>query len=515
MQASNRTGRISTACESCKRKKARCIIDANRDRRRKASTHRLEDELQQYKQVLKVTLETVERVNPAVHQSVLERLRADIDIAECLDTVFERSDSSPPSSEQKGDLKGSLVNIRPKTGESKDTAWPDFFQEANDRESRFEGFLNIILNAPIKEVEEILGQLRYLSNNPKFSPSSEMQVSTEPTHSTVNLQPIHETLLAEAVQHFMQDREVFARSQNRFQHHKNASPALLSALPHSRSPAPDPQLSSTGYANSQNPASLFRYDTDAGNAPEEGALWSQLSLWVRAATILPALFGTFARDLDDHVTITGVTQGWNVTRSQVTLDPQWEIISQWESEALSHGRQIDRLALVRLLRRGLKYYAAIDHDSEEVRNSIPEFLQPVNGQALIESSNIINFMPWPGVRIRMIEDQQNGNWTYGNEFWKNYLSSYRFDWNVSATTTTDGATSIPPPSDTDGDVSMSSTSSASAPFSPTAAYTFDSTKSMMAFTKEFDIKWNDLNCWTLKQEFLDRFPLLKGEARVF
>ena len=114
--------------------------------------------------------------------------------------------------------------------------------------------------------------------------------------------------------------------------------------------------------------------------------------------MVPSLFGEFAHDLDDHITITGITQGWDTVRSQVSLCPQWEIIADLDSQAHLFGDVVDRIAATRLLRLGLKvsfssqwhpvhsrtpliqlnqFYSAPDPTNPIVQNSIPPYLHPL------------------------------------------------------------------------------------------------------------------------------------------
>ena len=328
------------------------------------------------------------------------------------------------------------------------------WQDAQEKLGRYEALLTMLLNASVQDVEDILRHLRAIGN-PSRSP---IEVSMKYGESLPDVENISSFALAEVVKQFLDNRSSVAKgNHHNFQWRQQQSAMQI--------------LQATG------PYRPFNFDPDS-QLPKS-FLWSQLNFWAQQAQMIPALFGDFARDLDDHITIVGVTQGWDVVRRHVTLCPQWEILTEWDRQAHHSCRPIHRLAAVRLLRQGLKFYSAPDPTSEEVQDSIPIYLHPLPAQAFVAPGNVINYIPWPGVRALM---STGGERYTVNDFWRHLHASFRFLWPGEASD---------------------------------AFQKHYYSETMMAFSPAFLTAFEDLESWTLTKEFLYRYPEFQGEVRQF
>ena len=328
------------------------------------------------------------------------------------------------------------------------------WQDAQEKFGRYETLLTMLLNAPVHDVADILGRLRGIGDT---SPSP-TEVSTKYRESLSNVDTISSSVLAEIVQQFLENRSSAAEDN---QH--NLQWRQKKATTQSHRPVGESRPSIT----------------DPDTQLPEFFLWNQLKFWTQQAQMVPALFGDFARDLDDHIAIVGVTQGWDVVRRQVTLCPQWEILAEWDRQIHYSCRIIDRLAAVRILRQGMKFYSAPNPTSEEVQSSIPTYLRPLAAQAYIAPGNVVNYIPWPAVRARIL----TGGERYTlNDFWRHLFASFRFQWSGGE---------------------------------KSDAYQTHYSETMMAFSADFLTAFEDIDTWTLTKEFLDQYPEFQGKVRQF
>ena len=219
--------------------------------------------------------------------------------------------------------------------------------------------------------------------------------------------------------------------------------------------------------------------------PDGRAVYLELGHLAQCAQKLPALFGTFAERLDDHIACSAVFQGWADLKQSVRLDPQWQVLERWDSEVVrllsrydSQLSVVDRLSQLHLLRRVSKWLAAPDRSSEEVQRSIPGFFQPIPSQHSLDAFDIVHYTPWPGVREVMIRDPLRFQ---TDRFWTFYLRSWHLLW----------------------------------PFDPVAICCNAKVTDMLSSSEQFNQRFFDINCWTLDKAFLDAYPELRFFARQY
>ena len=250
-----RSVRISAACQACKKRKARvccklisppfeqflltlldqcsggpppcancqvtggeCIIDIGLDGRRKASTHRLQEELDRHKQLLQITLQAVGDLEVDQRQSILERLRHNPDLADipqsvglAVSPIDKTSIKSPitPVAKLKTEVPFAPEGrSTPSESSSYVSTATQQWQDAREQLSRYETLLTMLLNAPIQDVSKILGRLRSESHSSQRA-LSEGDVPF--TDSFRNLETVNASDLAEIVQKFLENRNTLAR----------------------------------------------------------------------------------------------------------------------------------------------------------------------------------------------------------------------------------------------------------------------------------------------------------------
>lgn len=215
------------------------------------------------------------------------------------------------------------------------------------------------------------------------------------------------------------------------------------------------------------------------------AVYLEMGRLAQCAQKLPALFGTFAERLDDHIACSAVFQGWEDLKRSIRLDPQWQVLERWDIEVVKllslYDTQlsvVDRLTHLHLLRRVSKWLAASNHSSEEVQRSIPGFYQPTPSQHSLDAFDIVHYVPWPGAREVMIRNplkfQTDGFWTF-------YLRSWHLLW----------------------------------PFDPVSICCDAEGTDMLRTSEEFNQRFFDIDCWALDKAFLEVYPEFRLFARQY
>ena len=461
-------------CDPCRIDNLECVLDLTLDGRRKASVKRVQEDLEAYQNAFRQLLSLVSEPGGRRLQKLLPLLQK-CDSFEEIAAHLEASTSDHKEElRQEGHHKeendfdcAQLSSIPPEHENLSD-------MNAQDRRIReLQALLNATLvskmqSDPEDEALRILQQLRTGSNYSKWYASLGGRDGSQRPALNVS---------------FLNGGDATRPLQLCFTGPSRGSPPSPPssglAMIHPGSDcgtSSDNATRESGQSTPDGTISSLEMPADPGD-DDRSTKYQELQRLAVSAQKLPSLFGEFAERLDDHITCAAVLQGWIDLKSQVCPDPQWEIFEQWDRH-FSNISVVDRIALLRMLRRVGKWLAAPDPSSDMCKRSVPHFYLPVPSQRQIHVSHIFNYTPWPGIRTMMI---QNPTRFQTNRFWNLYCRSIHLIW----------------------------------PFNLADICSNNKNTNMMTISESFTQRCFDLNGWALSKELLDCYPELRPYAHQY
>lgn len=227
-----------------------------------------------------------------------------------------------------------------------------------------------------------------------------------------------------------------------------------------------------------NPQSSCCCHAHLDRQPGQPALW-QGSFWKFICDVLSERFdwAESVQPADDaeseDVLVRAMVEGWGNVADCGRLHPSLQMLRRIDEATFRPIAKIERLAMLRAMHLLLQFHS---QPSAERYNRLPPWYLYRPSQH-VPHTYAIDYWAWPPFRQRFISNED----TYcGNDFFFMYQSQLRLLW----------------------------------PFEFRDCYTHDLETGLYKPSRLFDERINDIKCWTMGNDFFERFPELSSDIPV-
>ncbi|OHF01542.1 hypothetical protein CORC01_03032 [Colletotrichum orchidophilum] len=204
------------------------------------------------------------------------------------------------------------------------------------------------------------------------------------------------------------------------------------------------------------------------------SLWRSANEALGAREMLPKSVLNMEDEMSDDIPVRVILEGWDGVERSGKLPPLWRRLRQTDTLQFSNCPDTERLAILRLMHRLLRYQA---EPTVEQCAKLPAWYLSRPSQSLPHSS-AIDFFVWPGVRERFVFSQHQ---YCSNLFWEVFASSFRIMW----------------------------------PFEFRDCYRRNIETRRYCVAPEFEDRIRDINSWTMSSDFFNHFPEMYADIPAY